>query len=205
MDFFSFASFARRAISAREEAKYHFTRLLSDCLALWCKYGEENGLSRDDLSFLTLSDLRKATAGETASRLRDIAASRRARWEEDAFIRVPPLISTPDDALGFDQSTSPNFVTREIAEGPVATGEDPKLRGSIVLLKNADPGFDWIFSRGIAGFVTAYGGENSHMAIRAREFGLPAVIGAGDFYYRRWSEARRLRLDCASRRVEVLA
>ena len=52
-----------------------------------------------------------------------------------------------------------------------------------MLLPNADPGFDWIFSRNIAGFVTAYGGVNSHMAVRASELGLPAVIGAGETLY----------------------
>jgi glutamine kinase len=31
------------------------------------------------------------------------------------------------------------------------------------------------------------------------------VIGAGEVLYRRWSEAQRLHLDCAGRRVEVLA
>jgi len=42
------------------------------------------------------------------------------------------------------------------------------------------------------------------MAIRAGELGLPAVIGAGERQYRRWSDAKRLRLDCAGRRVEIL-
>ncbi len=53
--------------------------------------------------------------------------------------------------------------------------------------------------------MTAWGGANSHMAIRAGELGLPAVIGAGEVLYRRWSQAGRLHLDCAGRRVEVLA
>jgi hypothetical protein len=35
--------------------------------------------------------------------------------------------------------------------------------------------------------------------------GLPAVIGAGEALYRRWSQAKRLHLDCAGRRVELLA
>ena len=43
------------------------------------------------------------------------------------------------------------------------------------------------------------------MAIRAGELGLPAVIGAGEHLYRHWSEAKRVHLDCAGRRVEVLA
>ena len=37
------------------------------------------------------------------------------------------------------------------------------------------------------------------------ELGLPAVIGAGERFYQCWSQAERLHLDCAGRRVEVLA
>ena len=42
------------------------------------------------------------------------------------------------------------------------------LEGKILLIPQADPGFDWIFGHNIAGLVTMYGGGNSHMAIRAR-------------------------------------
>jgi hypothetical protein len=43
------------------------------------------------------------------------------------------------------------------------------------------------------------------MAIRAGELGLPAVIGAGEALYQRWRSAKRLRIDCAGRQVEVLS
>jgi phosphoenolpyruvate-protein kinase (PTS system EI component) len=75
----------------------------------------------------------------------------------------------------------------------------------LVCIPNADPGFDWLFSYPIAGLITAWGGANSHMAIRAGELGLPSVIGAGEALYRIWSQANRLHLDCAGRRVEILA
>ena len=42
------------------------------------------------------------------------------------------------------------------------------------------------------------------MAIRAGEMGLPAVIGAGEVLYQKWSQARRIHLDCAAQRVMVL-
>jgi hypothetical protein len=34
---------------------------------------------------------------------------------------------------------------------------------------------------------------------------LPSVIGAGQANYDSWSEARKLRIDCANRKVEVVA
>ena len=78
------------------------------------------------------------------------------------------------------------------------------ISGSVICIPNADPGFDWLFSYPIAGLITTWGGPNSHMAIRAGELGLPAVIGAGENLYRRWSNAKRVHLNCAGRHVEVL-
>ena len=102
-----------------------------------------------------------------------------------------------------------NFITnKKVAAASVyiKIGEMPSsLAGKIVLIENADPGFDWIFGQHIAGLITKYGGVNSHMAIRAGELGLPAVIGAGELLYEKWSEAKLLHLDCSGRRVEVLA
>jgi len=57
----------------------------------------------------------------------------------------------------------------------------------------------------IAGLITAWGGANSHMAIRAGELGLPAIIGAGERCFRLWSAARCLHIDCAGHRVEIIA
>ena len=53
------------------------------------------------------------------------------------------------------------------------------LNGKIVLLENADPGYDFIFSYNIKGLITEYGGANSHMSIRCLELGIPAIIGIG--------------------------
>ena len=78
----------------------------------------------------------------------------------------------------------PNYVTMSSCEGRI-TFEDTRiseLRGSILLISNADPGYDWIFSQGIVGFITNMG-ANSHMAIRAAELGIPAIIGAGEVLY----------------------
>lgn len=88
----------------------------------------------------------------------------------------------------------------------VATSERREnLAGKIVCIPSADPGYDWLFSHSIGGLVTAWGGANSHMAIRAGELGLPSVIGAGEANYRKWSEARKMRIDCANRKVEIVA
>jgi phosphohistidine swiveling domain-containing protein len=78
------------------------------------------------------------------------------------------------------------------------------LEGKIALIPQADPGYDWLFGRGIAGLITLYGGANSHMAIRAAEFGLPAAIGVGESRYASWSRAQVLELDAGNQRVQVI-
>jgi phosphohistidine swiveling domain-containing protein len=126
--------------------------------------------------------------------------------EQALGLMLPPLITSAKDAWGFFVPQSePNFITRQSVTAPsVMHTSKADLTGAIVLIESADPGFDWIFSHSIAGLITAYGGVNSHMAIRAGELGLPAVIGAGEPLFRRWSTARVLKLDCANRRVDVL-
>ena len=83
--------------------------------------------------------------------------------------------------------------------------QSKSLDGKIVCITSADPGFDWLFSHDIAGLITCYGGANSHMAIRANELGLPAIIGAGESRYQLWAGAQRLDIDCANCKVEVIS
>ena len=49
--------------------------------------------------------------------------------------------------------------------------------------------------------ITAWGGR--HMAIRAGEQQVPAVIGVGEVLYHQWSTSMRLMIDCAEQRVEI--
>ena len=147
------------------------------------------------------------SSGNVKTVLRNSIAEGRARYAETQRIVLPSLISKPEEAQAFHlPPTEPNFITQRTAEGTVRSHDarPDQLKGAIVAIPSADPGFDWIFSHGIAGFVTAYGGVNSHMAIRAGELNLPAVIGAGETLYNRWCGARRLFLDCATKRVDIL-
>ena len=101
--------------------------------------------------------------------------------------------------------SSPNYITqRRVIAKTVNHTEKENLAGKIVFMPNADPGFDWIFLQPISGLVTTWGGANSHMAIRAGELGIPAVIGAGEILYEKWSKADIINLDCGKQLVEVL-
>jgi hypothetical protein len=201
--------FLQAGIELRELAKFHFTRNLSDALALAAVYGEQWGFSREDMAFCgfaALQELHVAAANPREVLARSIEQGR-ARYRETLALVLPPVIASPEDVWAFEWPPSaPNFITQKQVTAPiVGCKHRERLAGAIVCIPNADPGFDWLFAYPIAGLITAWGGTNSHMAIRAGELGLPAVIGAGEVLYRRWSQAARLHLDCAGRRVEVLA
>lgn len=201
--------FIKSAVQGREYAKFAFTHSLSDALSLFKSLGCGCGLDAEDLSYADIGVIEDlyASSGDVTEQLQRSIAVGRARYAETKTISLPPLISNPDMVWGFSlPPNEPNYITQGTAEGPVQSWEAPaaSLRGAIVFIANADPGFDWIFSRGIAGLVTAYGGVNSHMAIRAHECALPAVIGAGEAMFNAWQQARVLRLDCINRCVEVV-
>lgn len=203
--------FITAGIEGREYAKFVFSRSLSEALRLLGELGAEQGFSREALSYLDCRELTHLyTTSEPVSQVfeRSITAGREL-YQKMQGINLPPLLVEPQDVWGFHTpKLEPNFVTQgsAVAEPVVLTGESDKvvLSGRIVFIEKADPGFDWIFSHRPAGLVTRFGGVNSHMAIRAGEKGLPAVIGAGRAYFESWSSASLLELDCNNRRVKVL-
>jgi phosphohistidine swiveling domain-containing protein len=204
----SLFDFLETAIEEREYAKFVFSRSLSDALALLRQLGETHGYSADEMSYANIGVLHElvASSADTAELLGASIERGRERHAMTRSLWLPPLIAGADDVYAFHlPTTQPNFIGQKSVRAEVRGCEDPEaMRGAIVAIPSADPGFDWIFTRGIAGFVTAYGGVNSHMAIRANELGLPAVIGAGESLFRRWAAARALFIDCANQRVEVL-
>ncbi len=201
--------FLQAGIEQRESSKFQFTRNLSDTLALVADYGARWGFSPQDMAYCDIAAFKELYVA--AARPDEVLGSSieqgKARYQETLSLSLPPLIARPDDVWGFTwPETWPNFITQKQVTAIVAgCHRRESLAGAIVCIPNADPGFDWLFAYPIAGLITAWGGANSHMAIRAGELDLPAVIGAGEVLYRRWSEASRLHLDCAARRVEAVA
>ncbi|MGP0094476.1 MAG: adenylyl-sulfate kinase [Xanthobacteraceae bacterium] len=209
-DVLSFINFIKEGIEGREYAKFVFTRSLSDALSLVKAIGDQHGLSNEDCAFLDIADIRAlyAESGCVKSRLRESVAEGRRRYELTRQLVMPPLVSLPGDALLFHlPETHPNYITDKCVIAPVTTiGDSPEgFRGNILFVPSADPGFDWIFSRGISGFVTQFGGVNSHMAIRAGELAMPAVIGAGETLFQLWKKSQKICLDCGNRRVQVVS
>ena len=201
--------FLQSGIELRELAKFHFTRNLSDALAQITEWGSRWGFSSEDLAYCDINAIKELqiAAVDPHDVLSRSIEQGKARHVETLRIALPPLIAKPSDIWAFEWPESePNFITQKQVTGPIVNHELlASLAGAVVCIPNADPGFDWLFAYPVAGLITAWGGANSHMAIRAGELGLPAVIGAGEMLYRRWSRAKRVHIDCAGRRVDVLA
>jgi phosphohistidine swiveling domain-containing protein len=205
----SLLGFIKAGIEGREYAKFIFTKALSDVLELMAALGAEHGFSRDQMSFVdirVIDELYCSGNDPRAALERAIAAGMKAH-ERALTFTLPPLITRPDDIYAFHMPTAdPNFVTVNKTLGEVCTdySHGKCLTDKIVMIPAADPGFDWIFLHGIRGFITAYGGANSHMAIRAMQLNIPAVIGAGERRFAQWAKAKALHIDCANKKVDMI-
>lgn len=107
------------------------------------------------------------------------------------------------DVIDIDEAR-PNFITNKKVEADIVNLDEEDgtdITGKIVVVTKADPGYDWIFTKNIAGFVTKYGGAASHMAIRCAEFGIPAAIGCGEKIFNSVRMMKRMELDCEEGRI----
>lgn len=181
-----FIVFLGKGIIERENIKFEFTKNLSMALDCLVDYGvNEWSLPRDDLAFLNFHDLVLLRSGQIDTpKILDAIEGRKHAHKVNSLVKLPNVITDKQHFYNFHQTAVQiNFITtkRVIAELKLIHSlEISDFTGKIVAIPSADPGYDWIFSHGIAGLVTKYGGANSHMAIRCAEFNLPAAIGVGD-------------------------
>lgn len=206
--------FFRQSIEGREYAKFIFTRNLSMALELIAEFAAEVGLSRDDISHVSLFDLESVLVGQSGTNLKKWLQEKSeeglAIHQVAQAVELPSLILDSGDFFSFHLGQSqPNFVGNSECTAEVfkVTDEDiskDELKGKIVLIEQADPGYDWLFGQNIVGLITCFGGANSHMAIRAAELALPAAVGVGEQLFSRLSKSKIVRLDCSSRVLEIL-
>lgn len=206
----SFLTFAKAAIEAREWAKFEFSHSISEALLVLTDWGRLNGFGVGELAYLTCDDIEKAAVLPADAGRAFLREQVRVRGDETVTARainLPLLLRFPSECHAFKGLVDqPNYITRLRVVARVADierGDDPA--GAIVVVQNADPGYDWLFATGMVGMITAFGGANSHMAVRALEIGIPAAIGCGSLLYDHLAGFRIVELDAGARYVRGLA
>lgn len=189
----------------KERYKSEYTKSLSLLLDIVIQLGETIGIAREDMSYLEVSELLSYHSRDTYIQ---IISERRNMYYANTHLVLPDVILGVGnvDVVDVDEE-EPCFVTDKVVEAEIVNIDENKeadVTGKIVVLTKAYAGYDWLFTRNIAGLITKYGGESSHIVTRCKEFGVPAAIGCGERTYTKVSQMARVRFDCASRRIKEL-
>jgi pyruvate,water dikinase len=157
----------------------------------------------EDVFFLDLLEARAALGGNDMRRL---VAERRAIYDAELRRRhVPRVIlsdgTEPENEV-FAQASAEGSLSGTAASSGAVTGVarvildpvgahlDP---GEILVAPSTDPGWTPLFLTA-GGLVMEMGGANSHGAVVAREYGIPAVVAVADATHR-IRTGQRIRVD----------
>ena len=206
----------RALVGLREAPKDHLVRLIALARAELAAVGVElaaQGLldAPDDVFFLDLRDVRAALTG-TDQRAR--VATRREEYARELRRRHVPRVllsdgtepealaraGAPDDGalVGTPASAGTVTATARVVLDPVGARLEP---GEVLVAPSTDPGWTPLFLTAGA-LVMEMGGANSHGAVVAREYGIPAVVGVPEATTRITTGAR-LTVDGAAGRVHL--
>ncbi len=210
-DILELLDFIKKVIEGREYGKYVFTRNLSKSLQLIGEIGKQFGYTLDDMSYIDIHSIYElfSSSKDAKTAIRESIIKGRKEQQVKTPLRMPPIIIRSSDVLSFYYPDSePSFITLGTVTGEVIdisnVNMDENLSGKILMIPGADPGYDWIFSKGVSGFITMYGGANSHMAIRAGELSIPAVIGIGEKNYEKYCNGMYIEINAALKQITIL-
>ncbi|MEQ4519640.1 PEP/pyruvate-binding domain-containing protein [Pseudarthrobacter sp. B907] len=181
----------------RELPKYHIVEALAAVRAQLQAIGTELAAAgriadADDIFFLDLVEAREALAGRT---LHAVVEVRREDYARELGRRHIPrvLLSDGTEPEALRSRTSGTGADAGVLNGtPASAGTvtaaarvilDPQGArlepGEILVAPSTDPGWTPLFLTA-GGLVMEMGGPNSHGAVVAREYGIPAVVGVPD-------------------------
>ena len=202
-DFFKFAV---DSIKCREYAKFQFTKIISYIQERFKEFGVNLNIIPDDLVFLEVKDILNFKNKDKQSLIKKVEIEKK-KYELYKLIKLPGFIKEPNDVDFFKLSyDKPNYITNKIVTGKCVNVKQKVMPldvdNKIIIIENADPGFDWLFTHNIKGLVTKYGGVASHMAIRCAEFNLPAAIGCGELIFENLLKSETITIDCENELIK---
>ena len=178
----------QNSITARENSKFLYSKAVDLTLN---QIKESKEINRTDKQNLDFSHLVKENKPKFTKNL--------------PKLELPDAIFSSNDFLFYENfNTKPNYIGDKVIKGNIqlaGEGSNHLLNSKIVILPNADPGWDWVFNLPIIGLVTKYGGPNSHMAIRAAEKNITSVFGVGDELFIKISDSKFIEIDPISKKL----
>ena len=191
-----------KSIELREFSKFIFSKSIDQIFKLIFKVVSKKLRDPELISYFSISEIINNKLSKK------LAINRKKEYENNIKIFLPEVIM---DKSAYDvipyMFNIPNFITNKRISGKllILNNRTKKtLENKIVLIENADPGYDWIFTKKIKGFVTQYGGSNSHMAIRAAELNIPAAIGCGQKKFDEMTNSLEIEIDCLNKNIIIL-
>ncbi|GAA0253919.1 phosphoenolpyruvate synthase [Haladaptatus pallidirubidus] len=206
----------RGYIQTREYPKQGSAYMFASWRDTLCDVGEqfvsEGKLADpDDVWFLRKEELFAALEGGSI----DVnVKDRRAEFERYASMDAPPVLTSEGEAPSGhikrtdvpDGALVGTGVSGGIVEGVARVVRDPAeetfKKGEILIAPSSDPGWTPLFLNA-AGMVVEVGGQMSHGALVAREYGLPAVVSVPEAT-RRIETGQRVRVNGTDGFVELL-
>ena len=203
-----FLNTLKKSIEAREYAKFVFSKSIDLTFQNIKKIFQRVKINPENMAFINIELLLNLYNNIDNKNLRKIliteCSNNKKIYNSNNFIKLPPVITSAKDLYINLEENKINFITQKIVEGKIIKLNNKKkmnLYQKIVLIENADPGYDYIFDQKIKGLITKYGGVNSHMSIRCSELSIPAAIGIGENLYQKISELNYISLDCNSKKI----
>lgn len=188
-------------LQAREELKFLFMKAF-DLFSIKLKESLSNlSISENEAGCLSLDDLKVVIKNKKCNLSSDIYVNQKI---------ILPEVIIPLKNLKLIKSTSskPTYITQKIVKCDVAVIDvsnikslEAKIKDKLVVIPNADPGFDFLFHLGIKGLITRSGGPASHMCIRSIELGVPSCIGCGEDVFTKLGYVDNVILDCLNHQI----
>ena len=214
IDYENFISFSKEAIKLREYSKFIFTKSIDEIFNNLIFLGKEINVKREDMEHISIKSILNYYSNlDGAFKLKKLIKNEIKQNKKNynflKLIELPDFIDNKQDIYFHEiNKKRGNYITTRKTHGRIINLSKDKnfdrLAGKIILLKNADPGFDFIFSSKINGLITEYGGSNSHMSIRCMELGIPAIIGIGSQEFNFIRSKKIIEIDALQKNYRIL-
>ena len=200
-------TFCIGSLKLRENYKFIFSRSLSDSIELLRSFSKKKNLG-NILPYANFKNILNIKNQKDIDKIKKKYSKIVLNRKYFSSVKLPYLIVSHNDFFVSSILLSkPNFITDKNITGKLifldGKSQNLKLKNKIIVIENADPGFDWVFAHKIKGLITKFGGINSHMSIRCEELNLPAIIGFGEDNYSKIIDKKYLNINCKLQKVNL--